>query len=101
MLKAVMERREADGSAPDMEFELYRYTPSLAAAIVSVVLFTILTGLHVWRMVRARAFYFVAFTIGGACKSILCTLNAHSSAPTDIALYSSNTRILRSNLEPL
>ncbi|RSL67385.1 hypothetical protein CEP51_012664 [Fusarium floridanum] len=47
------------------DFKLYRYTPSLPAAIVSVVVFAVLTVLHTWRLLRARAFYFSAFTIGG------------------------------------
>ncbi|KAJ9138159.1 RTA1-domain-containing protein [Pleurostoma richardsiae] len=47
------------------EFKLYRYNPSLAAAIVFVAVFSALTALHVWRMSRSRALYFMAFTIGG------------------------------------
>lgn len=54
-------------------FQLYRYTPSLPAAIVSVVVFAILTLLHTWRLYRARAFYFTAFTVGGLRKSLLNT----------------------------
>jgi hypothetical protein len=50
------------------DFKLYRYTPSLPAAVVSVAVFAILTALHVWRMKRARAYYFTAFVIGGVCK---------------------------------
>ena len=52
---------------PEFDFKLYRYTPSLAGAIVGVCIFAILTGAHVWRMTRARAFYFTPFVIGGAC----------------------------------
>ncbi|KAF5676498.1 Rtm1p [Fusarium circinatum] len=51
--------------ADEYDFKLYRYTPSLAATIISVVIFGILTGLHLWRLFRARAYYFTAFTIGG------------------------------------
>lgn len=50
-------------------FQLYRYTPSLAAAVVAVVVFAILTVLHTGLLLRARAFYFTAFTIGGICES--------------------------------
>lgn len=56
----------AEASA-DFDFRLYRYTPSLAAAIAALVVFAVLTGIHAWRMTRARAFYFTAFTIGGCC----------------------------------
>ncbi|KAF5977989.1 Rtm1p-like protein [Fusarium bulbicola] len=51
--------------ADEYDFKLCRYTPSLAAAIISVVIFGILTGLRLWRLFRARAYYFTAFTIGG------------------------------------
>jgi len=50
------------------DFKLYRYTPSLPAAILATVVFGLLTALHTWRMAKARAWYFTAFTIGGLCK---------------------------------
>ncbi|RMJ17630.1 hypothetical protein CDV36_002664 [Fusarium kuroshium] len=52
------------------DFKLYRYTPSLPAAIVSVAVFAVLTVLHTWRLLRAQAFYFSAFTIGGVSQTI-------------------------------
>lgn len=60
-----------DGTDPGatFDFKLYRYTPSLPAAIASVAVFAVLTLLHTWRLLRARAFYFSAFTIGGVCES--------------------------------
>jgi hypothetical protein len=58
----------AEGPGTAFNFQLYRYTPSLAAAIVSAIVFAILTVLHTWRLFRARAYYFTAFTIGGLCK---------------------------------
>lgn len=57
---------------PEFDFQLYRYTPVLPAAIVSIVVFAILTALHVWRLHRAQALYFTPFVIGGACKSTSC-----------------------------
>ncbi|KAM5365939.1 hypothetical protein ACJZ2D_010772 [Fusarium nematophilum] len=51
-------------------FQLYRYTPSLPAAIVSAVVFAILTLLHTRRLYRVRAYYFIPFTIGGLCKLV-------------------------------
>lgn len=58
-------RAEADDG---FDFQLYRYTPSLPGAIIAVIVFAILTCAHLWRLLRSRAFYFTAFTVGGACK---------------------------------
>lgn len=63
------------------EFKLYQYEPSLWAAIVSAVIFAVLTVVHTWRMFRVRAFYFTAFTIGGVCKY---TLVLRCSPPADV-----------------
>ncbi|GKU07406.1 rta1 protein [Fusarium langsethiae] len=62
----------ADSSydAEAFDFKLYRYDPSLPAAIVSVVIFAILTAAHTWRLFRVRAYYFTAFTIGGIFETV-------------------------------
>lgn len=52
----------------ELDFQLYRYVPSLPAAAISALAFGILTGLHARRLYQARAFYFTAFAIGGLCK---------------------------------
>ncbi|KAK1490335.1 RTA1 [Colletotrichum cuscutae] len=52
------------------DFRLYRYTSSLPAAIVSAAVSAVLTILHVWRLYRARAFYFTAFALGGIFQTI-------------------------------
>ncbi|GJC86085.1 protein RTM1 [Colletotrichum liriopes] len=58
---------EPDGK---LDFKLYRYTPSLPAAIAATTIFAILTCLHTWRLVRARSWYFIAFTVGGLFETI-------------------------------
>ncbi|KAM0323338.1 hypothetical protein ACHAQA_008930 [Verticillium albo-atrum] len=58
-----------DASA-SFEFRLYHYKPSLVAAIVTAIVFALLTTVHAWRMQRSRAFYFTAFTIGGIFQVI-------------------------------
>ncbi|KAK4161117.1 RTA1 like protein-domain-containing protein [Cladorrhinum sp. PSN259] len=58
------------GAAESFDFALYRYKLSLPAAIVTVVVFFILTLLHVWRIYRHRSFYFTAFTLGGCFQVI-------------------------------
>ncbi|KAK5049306.1 hypothetical protein LTR84_004235 [Exophiala bonariae] len=64
------ENAAAQGSGSEYNFKLYRYSPSLPAAVVSLVVFGILTGLHSLRLLRARAFYFLSFTIGGLFQTI-------------------------------
>lgn len=70
----------AEAPGADFNFQLYRYTPSLAAAVVGVVVFAILTIMHIGRLLKARAFYFTAFTIGGICKWPYSRLDCHSPA---------------------
>lgn len=63
-----MAETASEGPGAAFDFQLYRYTPSLPAAVISAIVFAILTVLHTWRLYRARAFYFIAFTVGGLCK---------------------------------
>ncbi|KAI8240706.1 hypothetical protein K4K57_012384 [Colletotrichum sp. SAR 10_99] len=52
-------------STPDPgEFVFYHYDPSLPAACVFIALFGISFALHVFQMVKFRAWYFVSFLIG-------------------------------------
>ncbi|KAH7259175.1 RTA1 like protein-domain-containing protein [Fusarium redolens] len=60
----------ADTETAGFDFKLYRYDPSLPAAIVSVAVFAILSVLHTWRMIRVRAYYFTPFVIGGFFETI-------------------------------
>ncbi|KAH7053117.1 RTA1 like protein-domain-containing protein [Macrophomina phaseolina] len=41
------------------------YKPSLAAAVIFVVLFTVSTVYHFWQLFRRRTWYFLPFAIGG------------------------------------
>ncbi|KAF5549784.1 Rtm1p [Fusarium mexicanum] len=52
------------------DFKLYRYDPSLPAAVVSTVVFAVLSVLHTWRLIRVRAYYFTPFVIGGFFETI-------------------------------
>lgn len=67
-----MDRRAiaVDPETGIVEFKPYNYTPSLAAAAISVAAFATLTALHTWRVHEYRAFYFTAFTIGGLCTNL-------------------------------
>ncbi|KAI4119305.1 MAG: hypothetical protein LQ345_000774 [Seirophora villosa] len=52
------------------EHVLYRYTPSLAAAVIAIVVFTVLSALHTYRMIRSRLWFCLPFTIGGIFELI-------------------------------
>ncbi|KAF4985059.1 hypothetical protein FDECE_16859 [Fusarium decemcellulare] len=45
-------------------FTFYNYEPSLPAAAVFVIVFSISTLLHIWQMFRSRTWYFVPLVIG-------------------------------------
>lgn len=59
-----------EGDNAGYDFKLYRYDPSLPAAIVTTIVFAILTSIHVWRLRRAGAVYFTPFLIGGIFQTI-------------------------------
>ncbi|KAL9004846.1 MAG: hypothetical protein Q9188_002365 [Gyalolechia gomerana] len=52
------------------ENDLYHYTPSLIAAIFAIVVFTILTIFHTYRMFQSKLLFSLPFTIGGAFELI-------------------------------
>ncbi|KAL8950314.1 MAG: hypothetical protein Q9222_003637 [Ikaeria aurantiellina] len=49
--------------------DLYRYTPSIAAAAVAIVVFAILTFLHLYRMIKTKLWFCLPFTVGGISTS--------------------------------
>ncbi|CRL30386.1 RTA1 like protein [Penicillium camemberti] len=55
-------------SGGDIDFQLYRYTPSFAAAVVFIVLFFLTTLYHICQLVKSRSWYFIAFVMGGIRK---------------------------------
>ncbi|EMT67492.1 hypothetical protein ACKRZS_006669 [Fusarium odoratissimum] len=60
----------ADTETAGFDFKLYRYDPSLPAAVVSTVVFAVLSVLHTWRLMRVRAYYFTPFVIGGFFETV-------------------------------
>lgn len=49
------------------DFELYRYSPSMAAAIIFIILFLIVTAIHSYQLLRTRLWIFIPFVLGGFC----------------------------------
>lgn len=53
---------------PSFDWKMYRYTPSLAAAILFLTLFTIMTLLHVHSYARYRRTSIIYIILGGLCQ---------------------------------
>ncbi|KAF1974927.1 RTA1-domain-containing protein [Bimuria novae-zelandiae CBS 107.79] len=51
-------------------FILYRYNPSLPAAIIFVVLFALSTFYHIFQIGRKRTWYFIPLAVGGAFEFV-------------------------------
>ncbi|KIW92239.1 uncharacterized protein Z519_07223 [Cladophialophora bantiana CBS 173.52] len=52
------------------DFKLYRYDPSLAAAVISVILFALASFLHTYQLLRTRTWFFIPFCVGGYFEAI-------------------------------
>jgi len=52
------------GGPNDAPVIIYGYTPSFALALLSVILFFLLFGVHLFQCIRHRSWYFVTFSIG-------------------------------------
>ncbi|RHZ43561.1 RTA1 domain-containing protein [Aspergillus thermomutatus] len=78
-----------------IDFKLYRYTPSTAAAALFVALFLLTTIYHVYQLSRARAWYFIAFVVGGVFQIIgyICRILAHNNKES-VPIYSVQTILI-------
>ncbi|KAI4192265.1 MAG: hypothetical protein LQ350_008678 [Teloschistes chrysophthalmus] len=56
--------------AQEREYELYHYTPSLPAAVIFVVVFFALMGIHTYRMIKNRLWFCIPFVVGGLFETI-------------------------------
>jgi hypothetical protein len=57
-------------STSDSDFKLYRYDPSLGAAVLFIALFSIASFLHLYQLLRTRTWFFIPFVVGGFFESI-------------------------------
>lgn len=48
-------------------YYLWKYIPSLAAAVIFLLLFVVATGYHSWKLHKTKARFCIAFIIGGIC----------------------------------
>lgn len=68
--------------ARDGTFSYYHYDPSVAAAILFIVLFLLTTLLHMYQLIRTRTWFLVPFVLGGICKFTQTLLGIAYSLPT-------------------
>ena len=52
-------------------FKLYHYDPTIAGAVVILLLFIVTTVLHIWQLFRGRCYFILPLAIGGICKTYL------------------------------
>ncbi|KAL8900835.1 MAG: hypothetical protein Q9207_005498 [Kuettlingeria erythrocarpa] len=77
------------------EYHLYRYSPSLVAAIIAIVAFAILTLLHTYRMIKSKLWFCLSFTFGGLFEFVgyIGRALGHSS-PASLGLYILQTLLI-------
>ncbi|PLN80227.1 RTA1 like protein [Aspergillus taichungensis] len=85
----------SSSSNPAIDFQLYRYVPSRAAAILFLVLFIVTTAYHIYQVVRMRSWYMIVFVTGGIFQIIgyICRILAHDDNKS-IPIYSVQTILI-------
>lgn len=53
------------------DFYLWKYLPSPSASIIFIVLYMIITILHLWRMYKLHSWFCISFVVGCICESLL------------------------------
>ncbi|KAF8462768.1 putative RTM1-like protein [Kalaharituber pfeilii] len=77
------------------EFVLYRYDPSLPAAIIFTVIFLVSTVLHTTYTIRVRTWYWIPFVIGGIFETLGYVFRGVSSNdPKALGPYIGQTLLL-------
>lgn len=52
-------------------WKAYEYYPSMAAAVIFIILFVAVTFLHTYHLIRTRTWFFIPLVLGGYC-TFLC-----------------------------
>ncbi|KAI7687277.1 hypothetical protein KC353_g20348, partial [Hortaea werneckii] len=67
---ALSARQEEQQESAISDFQYYSYVPSMAAAIIFVILFGASTGWHMWQMIKTKTWFLIPFLIGGFLETI-------------------------------
>lgn len=57
--------------AAAIEFVFYSYKPSMAGAVIFIILFAIAALYHIWLLTKHRVWYFIPFVIGCLCTLVI------------------------------
>jgi len=80
-----------------IDFKLYRYTPSKAAAIIFVILFLLISVVHLYQMIRTKTWIMIAFVTGGFFQCIgyiFRTISSNEAPDYTVVPYSVQTILL-------
>ncbi|KAH3951182.1 hypothetical protein HBI56_089410 [Parastagonospora nodorum] len=55
-------------SSPEFDWKMYRYTPTLIGALIALIVFLIMTLLHLWQFLRLRQRIVIFVIIGALCE---------------------------------
>lgn len=58
----------SDSGGEVKAFVFYHYTPSMAAAIIFILIFGGSALFHIYQLVRSRTWYFIPFVLGCLCE---------------------------------
>ncbi|KAL4792752.1 RTA1 like protein-domain-containing protein [Aspergillus venezuelensis] len=75
-----MSSESSDGGFAN--WQAYYYDPSMAAAVIFIVLYGIVTGLHTYQLFRTRTWFFIPMVLGGYFEFIGYIGRALSSSQT-------------------
>jgi hypothetical protein len=71
-------------SGGHIDFQLYRYTPSVPAAVIFTILFLGTTAYHLYQLIKCRSWYFCAFISGGICEFLSASSSAFLNRAWDV-----------------
>jgi hypothetical protein len=54
--------------AKEFDWQMYRYTPSLAGAIVGIILFSVLAGLHIRQWLNTKRKIIIWVIVAAVCE---------------------------------
>ncbi|KAH7269226.1 RTA1 like protein-domain-containing protein [Fusarium redolens] len=65
------------------DFYLWRYVPSIPAAVIFIIVFLVLSAAHTWKMIQNRLWFCIPFVIGGFLEVIGFIGRAMANKETD------------------